>query len=137
MSEVFIDTAAWLALLNQSDSFHQQAKEIEQSLKANKRRWVTTDFILIEIADALCQISQRSQTAKLIKNLKNLKSIIVIELDQELLQQGLELYESRLDKNWGLTDCISFVVMQRREITEAFTCDQHFEQAGFIRLMKP
>ncbi len=64
MNEVFVDTAAWLALLNESDSFHQKTKEIEKSLKGSRRLWVTTDFILIEVADALCSVSQRSQTAK-------------------------------------------------------------------------
>ena len=137
MSQVFVDTAAWLALLNQSDRLHQQAKAVEKSLKVNRRLWVTTDFILIEVADALCRVSQRSQTAKLIKNLKKLKSVFVVALDPELLEQGLALYESRLDKDWGLTDCISFVVMEQRGITEAFTSDRHFEQAGFTRLMTP
>jgi len=73
----------------------------------------------------------------LIKNLKKLKSVFVVALDPELLEQGLALYESRLDKDWGLTDCISFVVMKQRGITEAFTSDRHFEQAGFTRLMTP
>lgn len=137
MNEVFVDTAAWLALLNESDSFHQKAKEIEKSLKGSRRLWITTDFILIEVADALCSVSQRSQTAKLIRNLKKLKSVFVVTLDTKLLEKGLALYESRLDKDWGLTDCTSFVVMQQRGITEAFTSDRHFEQAGFVRLMKP
>ena len=50
---------------------------------------------------------------------------------------GLSLYEKRLDKDWGLTDCISFVVIQREEIIEAFTSDKHFEQAGFVGLLTP
>ncbi len=137
MKEVFVDTAAWLALLNLSDSFHTQAKKVEKSLNASRYLWVTTDFILIEVGDALCRTSQRSKTAKFIKNIKKLKSVLVITLNPDLLQAGLNLYESRLDKEWGLTDCISFIVMQQRGITEAFTSDRHFEQAGFIRLMKP
>jgi predicted nucleic acid-binding protein len=60
-----------------------------------------------------------------------------VTLNPKLLEKGLALYESRLDKDWGLTDCTSFVVMQQRGITEAFTSDRHFEQAGFVRLMKP
>ena len=137
MNEVFVDTAAWLALLNQSDQLHQQAKAVEKSLHASRCLWVTTDFILIEVADALCSVSQRSQTAKLIRNLKSLKSVLVVPLDSELLEQGFALYESRLDQDWGLTDCTSFVVMEQRRITEAFTSDRHFEQAGFVRLIKP
>jgi predicted nucleic acid-binding protein len=46
------------------------------------------------------------------------------------------LYRSRLDKEWGLTDCISFIVMEQRGITKALTTDLHFQQAGFAVLMK-
>jgi len=45
-------------------------------------------------------------------------------------------YQERMDKEWGLTDCISFVVMKERKITEAFTSDRHFEQAGFTNLLQ-
>ena len=71
------------------------------------------------------------------RNVAQLKSTKVIPLERTLFQAGLDLYETRLDKDWGLTDCINFVVMQREGITEAFTSDKHFEQAGFIRLLKP
>ncbi|MFP4008792.1 MAG: type II toxin-antitoxin system VapC family toxin [Spirulinaceae cyanobacterium] len=98
MKEVFVDTAAWLALLNLSDSFHTQAKKVEKSLNASRYLWVTTDFILIEVGDALCRTSQRSKTAKFIKNIKKLKSVLVVTLNPDLLQAGLSLYESRLDK---------------------------------------
>jgi hypothetical protein len=47
-----------------------------------------------------------------------------------------QLLKSRPDKNWSLTDCISFVVMQGRGIKAAFTADRHFEQAGFECLLK-
>jgi uncharacterized protein len=53
-----------------------------------------------------------------------------------LWQRGIELYAERPDKGWSLTDCISFVVMQDRGITDALTADHHFEQAGFTALLK-
>ena len=48
---------------------------------------------------------------------------------------GWQLYSQRLDKEWGLTDCISFAAMTRENIVTAFTSDHHFEQAGFAKLM--
>ena len=59
-----------------------------------------------------------------------------IECLRELWRSGIELYEQRPDKNWSLTDCISFVVMERAGVSEALTGDHHFEQAGFVALLK-
>jgi len=50
--------------------------------------------------------------------------------------EGLELFANRPDKDWSLTDCISFVVMQKEGITEALTGDHQFEQAGLVALLK-
>lgn len=55
----------------------------------------------------------------------------IIPLDSRLLQRGLDLLARRADKNWSLTDCISFVVMEEEGIQEALTIDRDFEQAGF------
>ena len=61
----------------------------------------------------------------------------IVAPDQALLDRGLALYRARPDKDWSLTDCISFVVMEREKIAEALTADHHFEQAGFLALLKP
>ena len=136
MKKVFVDTAAWLALLNIDDIWHQQAKKIRLELVKQNYIFITTEFILLEVGDALCSQNLRKNTANFLHNIYQLKSIKIITLSQELFQLGLSLYEQRLDKDWGLTDCISFVVMQREQIQEAFTSDKHFEQAGFIRLLQ-
>lgn len=62
--------------------------------------------------------------------------IQIVRLTPELLERGVALFRSRADKDWPLTDCISFVVMQEHGLTEALTADQHFEQAGFKALLK-
>jgi hypothetical protein len=59
----------------------------------------------------------------------------VIAASQVLFDAGVKLYLSRADKEWPLTDCISFVVMQQHALTDALTGDRHFEQAGFRRLL--
>ena len=137
MNKVFVDTAAWIALLNIDDVWHQEAHRMRLELVSKNYVFVTTDFILLEVADALCSPKSKKNTADFLHNVYQLRSTRVIPLSQDLFQAGLSLYETRLDKDWGLTDCISFVVMQREGIVEAFTSDKHFEQAGFIRLLQP
>lgn len=66
-----------------------------------------------------------------------MKGLQVIPISQSLFNAGWQLYCQRLDKDWGLTDCISFVIMNTEGITLAFTSDCHFEQAGFTRLLNP
>jgi len=64
------------------------------------------------------------------------QSLTIVEANHELFEHGLDLFGNRPDKSWSLTDCISFVVMQAHGLTEALTADHHFEQAGFVRLLK-
>jgi predicted nucleic acid-binding protein len=64
------------------------------------------------------------------------KRLTVIPASHDLFEIGLDRFCSRADKEWSLTDCISFVVMEQRGIYEAFTGDHHFEQAGFVPLLK-
>lgn len=96
---------------------------------------MTTEFVLLEVADALCQPRIRSQTIVFINRLRVLPELRIVPVSQNLLTDGWMLYSQRDDKNWGLTDCISFVVMEQGKITQAFTSDRHFEQAGFVKLL--
>jgi uncharacterized protein len=60
----------------------------------------------------------------------------VVPFDSTLMNRGLALFASRSDKDWSLTDCVSFLVMNDRGITDALTADHHFEQAGFVAVLK-
>jgi hypothetical protein len=135
MKKVFVDTAAWLALINIDDDFHQLAKQVKKRLQQEGYQFVTTDFIFLEVADALTSPLIRSSTISFINRLKNLPMLEVIPVSNSLFEQGWLLYSQRIDKDWGLTDCISFVVMQQFNISLAFTSDKHFQQAGFTRLL--
>ena len=137
MRLVFVDTAAWIALLNQDDDLHTQAQSVMQQLQTNGTVLITSEFVLLEIADALNQWEFRRKTVRFISSLRQMESLQIVGISRDLLDAGWELYRQRLDKAWGLTDCTSFVVMQQKSISMAFTSDKHFEQAGFIRLMKP
>ena len=135
MAEVFVDTVAWLALLNASDALHTPAHQIMEQLRARQARLTTTEFVLLEMADALCMPLVRDQTIRFIEGLRRLPVLDIIPASENLVAAGWKLYCERNDKAWGLTDCISFAVMQERHLTQAFTSDHHFTQAGFARLL--
>ena len=91
MKKVFVDTAAWLALLNINDIWHQQAKQIRLELVKQSYIFITTEFILLEVGDALCSQNLRKNTANFLHNIYQLKSTKIITLSQDLLQSGLNL----------------------------------------------
>lgn len=134
-SKVFVDTAAWLALFNLRDSSRAAALEVMKRLRRQKRKLVTSEFVLIELADGLSKPPFRTGAIGYIDGIRQAKDVEVIHLSRELLQNGWNLYCRRPDKAWGLTDCTSFVVMEQEQISEAFTSDHHFEQAGFTKLL--
>jgi predicted nucleic acid-binding protein len=72
----------------------------------------------------------------LLRDLRSAPWVEMIHVDAGLEAAAWRLWESRPDKDLTLVDCASFVVMQQRSLTEALTTDHHFEQAGFIRLLK-
>jgi predicted nucleic acid-binding protein len=97
---------------------------------------VTTAWVLTELADGLAGQSTRGTFITLERRLRGDPRMVIVECGAELHNRGLELYRSRPDKNWSLSDCISFVVMADRGINAALTADHHFEQAGFNALLK-
>jgi hypothetical protein len=134
--KVFVDTSAWIALINTGDALAAQAKQILVRLNQQQIILVTTEFVLLEVADALCKTNLRQKTYAYINGIKQALDVIqIIPLEQSLLDRGWAIYHQYSDKDWGLTHCISFVVMKQEGITEAFTSDKHFEQAGFTKLM--
>lgn len=135
MDEIFVDTLAWIALLDEADSLHQKANEVLQKLSEDKTRLVTTEFILLELGDGFSAVGKREKALQFIEDIRELEILRIIPATQDLLSKGWELYTKRPDKNWQVTDCISFVVMKAEGISHAFTADHHFEQAGFINLM--
>jgi len=135
-SSVFVDTSAWIALINKSDVFHLKAKTIRDVLVRDDRQCLVTDYVVVEIANSLSRIPWRSSAIQLINSIYASENINVVEIDKDIYVEAWKLYSERIDKEWSLTDCTSFVVMNRNGIAEAFTNDRHFEQAGFKILLK-
>lgn len=86
--------------------------------------------------DACCNPRHHGDFLALYEALSRDERIQIVRLTPDLLERGVALFRSRADKDWPLTDCISFVVMQDHVLTDALTADQHFEQAGFKALLK-
>ncbi|MCL4492928.1 MAG: PIN domain-containing protein [Nitrospirae bacterium] len=84
----------------------------------------------------ICKTCWRSHAVKLVDSIRATDSIEVVEIDKEILDAAWDMYSTRTDKEWSLSDCVSFVVMKKHSIRDAFTNDRHFEQAGFDVLVK-
>jgi predicted nucleic acid-binding protein len=134
MSRWFGDTFYFLALLNPKDARHNAAVAFSRT---HGRSVVTTDWVLTELADGLAKQRTRRTFTLVYEGLVADPGTTIIKCSPGLWEQGRLLYEARADKDWSLTDCISFVVMEREKIAEALTADHHFEQAGFVALLKP
>lgn len=132
MNSVFADSFFFLALLNKRDARHAKASEFALSIT---HPIVTTQWVLVEVADAFCHPRNRGLFSELISYTDMDNRIEIVPANPPLFDRGAQLYLDRPDKAWSLTDCISFVVMQDRSITEALTGDHHFSQAGFVTLL--
>lgn len=131
---LFLDTAFIQALLNPLDDQHNKAKKLFPRVRAANEVWIT-EAVLIEVGNAFSAFN-RNTADQFIQQCYRIGNFRVVNVSTELLMQALELYRSRPDKTWGLTDCISFVVMEQQNITDAVTADRHFIQAGFNALMQ-
>ena len=132
MNAVFADTFFYLAMLNPNDAAHQHALDLSRTLAVPT---VTTAWVMTEVGDALAGPRQRPLFLDLLKRLSSNPRVTIVPPTQQLFDRGVDLYARRPDKQWSLTDCISFVVMREHGLTDALTGDRHFEQAGFKPLL--
>ena len=132
---IFLDTAYVYALVNTRDQWPAAAVQWQRKLTADRRRLVTTEFVLVEIADGLAAVRFRVQGVQVIATLQASPLVDIVPASSQLFTAAFALYHSRRDKDWGLTDCASFVVMNERGLSEALTTDAHFRQAGFRALL--
>jgi predicted nucleic acid-binding protein len=135
---VFLDAAYAIALSCPADQFHAAAIALAEDLEVNGARLITTSAVLLEIGNALAKLQHRRAAAQLLAALCADPTVEIVPLSDQLFDLAMKLFSERQDKEWGLTDCLSFVVMSERGITQALTTDEHFQQAGFkVLLRKP
>ena len=134
-NKVFLDATYLIALVSPRDQLHQPAMQLMDELAANRVRMVTTRAVLVEFANSLALPKFRLKAIQTLEDFQHDPSIEIVPSTEELYEKAFGLFRQRTDKAWGLTDCISFVAMWERGISEALTADEHFEQAGFTALL--
>jgi uncharacterized protein len=128
---IFIDTSFIIALINERDQYHSQALDLAD--RYIDQAVLITDAVLLEIANSLAR-RYKNEAVQVIEEFLASENVAVIRLTPDIFDRSFELYKTRPDKEWGLVDCVSFIVMRDRDVHNVLTFDQHFTQAGFQRL---
>lgn len=136
MKTIFADTGYWIAILNPADDLRTQAISLSRSL--DPFQLLTSEMVFTEVLNSFSkrEITFRKAVVQFVRQSFENPKIEVVPQNSDLFHHSLDLYEQRADKAWSLTDCASFHIMQQRNLREALTHDRHFEQAGFIALLR-
>ena len=134
MKVVFADTGYWEAVLNPQDNLHAKAKAVSSEL--GKYRILTTEMVLDELLAALSPPPVRAFATCGVDAIRTDPNVEVVPQTSIQFREAFDLYKKMADKAWSLTDCASFEIMKARVISEALAHDRHFEQAGFVALLR-
>jgi len=134
--DVFLDTAFALALANPHDLLHDRAIHLADLMEAARTRLITTRVVLMEIGNALAKVRYRAASITLLTALETDPNVEIISMTDDLYHRAFHFYHQRPDKEWGLIDCVSFIVMQDRGLIAALTADKHYQQAGYHALLR-
>lgn len=136
MREVFADTLYWVAVVRPGDPWKDSARQARESL--GNVRLVTTDEVLTEFLSSLSAGGEhlRRQAARMVHAILDNPNVTVLPQSRDSFLRGLSLYDTRMDKEYSLTDCVSMNAMRSRSVADILTNDHHFEQEGFTVLIK-
>ena len=136
MKRLFADTVYWIALTNSFDQYH--AKAVEASSALGSCRLFTTEAVLTEFLNALADKGPRIRAAavEMVEAIMTNSHVTVIPQSHRTFNRNLAFYKARPDKGYSLTDCGSMLLMRERHLSEALTTDRHFEQEGFVALLR-
>ena len=137
-NSLFVDTSGWASFFTKTEPTHLQALQLLGIAHQQNDRIITTNYILAELIALLHSPlrQSRSRIFGILNTIKTAPYIQILHIIEEIDSAAWTLCQSRSDKPWSLVDCTSFVLMQQLNIQQALTTDRHFEQAGFIRLLK-
>jgi len=130
---ILIDTSYLVGLVMRSDELHERAVALSAALTGP---FAVTEYVLLEFVNRLSHPQHRARAHAFLTSIGGNRAITVVAAEPDLWRRGLALHSRREDKEWSLTDCISFIAMQDLGAVEALTNDQHFEQAGFRALLR-
>ncbi|MEO8286886.1 MAG: PIN domain-containing protein [Chloroflexota bacterium] len=138
MTSIFVDTAGWGNLFDQSELHHASASSIYREMRERNSKFITSNYVITELVSLLISPlrTPHPKIVTIIEELQASRYVETVHIDAALHDRSWRLFTARSDKLWSLVDCSSFAVMQELGLTEALTTDHHFEQAGFVRLLK-
>jgi uncharacterized protein len=135
MNPVFLDTSGLTAVGNVDDQWHSVAERRWRELVASSAPIITTSLVMIELGDGLSKINRRPFAWQMRDRLLNSTRVEIIQTTSHHESRAWTLFRQTSDKEWGMTDCVSFVVAQDRLVQDVLSTDHHFEQAGFRLLL--
>jgi predicted nucleic acid-binding protein len=134
MKRTFLDTAYLIALEASDDQFHEKAKNHWHNFLAQKPRLVTTSYIFDEVTTFFNSRDKHEKAVEIGERILQSTSIEFIHVDESLFEAGWKTFQRNNDKQYSLTDCISFEIMEKKGIQTVLSFDHHFEQAGFRKI---
>jgi predicted nucleic acid-binding protein len=129
---ILLDSTFIAGLINSRDQLHLQAKNF-LLLVENAAEVVITEAVLIEVGNLLHSVQHRQRAAQFIDACYETTNVTIVSVDTELLRNAVDFYRLHQDKDWGLTDCLSFIVMKERGLIIAMTADATYPTGGFSR----
>ncbi len=133
MKTVFLDTGYILALELSNDQHHQAATQHWQRVRTSLPPLVTTSYVFDEVVTYFNSRGYHAKAVQVGNNLLRSPAVQLVHVDETLFHAGWTYLQHYQDKDFSLTDCISFIVMQKFGISTAFAFDRHFTQAGFLK----
>jgi predicted nucleic acid-binding protein len=135
-ARLFLDASFTIALAVPKDNYHTRALVLMDRILAERPHLVTTRSVLLEIGDRLGKVQNRAKAVQALVALESDPLVQIVPLSIVLYESAFQLFQTRPDKEWGMTDCVSFVVMQEMGLMSSLTADRHFREAGFRALLR-
>lgn len=136
MIELFLDTSFAISLASKNDEMHSRAISLAKRFTKKKNLIVTSQAVLLEIGNSLARQHSRQFCVRYLEDLRSDAFTLIVSLTDQIYDRAFDLFSKRSDKEWGMVDCISFIIMGDRKISDALTADEHFVQAGFRALLR-
>ncbi|HEY3323198.1 MAG TPA: PIN domain-containing protein [Planctomycetota bacterium] len=130
---IFVDTGYLIAIATPTDNLHARAVGWSRSVKDTL---LTTEYVLWECVNHFSCPVDRPKVHALLRSIRQSSQFEILDATAALSSEALQYHKAAADKFWSLTDCVSFIAMRERQITQALAHDRHFEQAGFEALLR-
>ena len=134
---VFVDTAALIALISRDDAWHVRTRDVFSRLAREHQPLLTSSAVIFELLDgAAARGAMRPAAMRMIQSIRNSRQWAVIHVSEAHVRKGEDVYASRMDKAWSLTDCTNMEIAREHSVTEVLSSDSDFVQAGFTVLLR-